>query len=643
MNLVLLSPFSSPVMADKENHHTYVEDADEEGNPIDDTKTFVSTAAPPSVKEAANVSRMLNRNKDRLRRRDSSSSPTTKHHADSDSTANPGSPLKRERESRRSKESKDKTRKEEKRKSVPSDRPPARSSKTLPNIQTTMSSRRPQDQSLYFGISPSAPSPVITAASTSSRPRAYTANQRPTSYYGPSASRPPQASARYWQPPPGYPTLGTSFPPQAPLAPPTASPYQAPYPPPQAFAPLQPQPDYFNQDPRIMQHRPEYRRPSSAMGRRFPSPYSPEYDDLEDGGVPVRTPSLRRRSTRQEEDRTLMPPPPPRRPSTSIPTHPSPFGLPPKRQSIGSITSLGYDDESIDDDSIYSASDQPRYDYRAHAVQRPRIEPTAMYDVESRYEPTTPGRRNRRDSLHHPAATATARNHSTERDVEDKMHSAQRYQARVEGPIDPLTFDSIRRMNKTPSAGTKSTRSRGESGGGGGGGGGYALTSRATSVPPDNEDMTILVRGTATLTIGNAQMDVREGAEIRIPTGAGGGGGGPGDRNSRQGGSDHSSSSYETERPPPVAAAYEGREREFRSPRYERERDRERGVRGSGRATSRAGSHSRGGGLGYAPPPTEYSGGGGGYPQQHYHPVPVYGYAPPNSHPYTYPTHLNQF
>lgn len=604
-------------MPDTDNHVAYVEDADSDGNVIDDTRTYVSTA-PPSIKEEANVSRTRrDKGKDRLRRKDSSS-PAANHLTDSDSTAHPRSPLKRD-----ARRSKDKQKKDESRRSLAHERPPPRKNKTLPNIQTTMPSRKLPDQSSYFGVSPTAPSPIITTAATASRPRAYTANQRPASYYAPSASRPPPASARFWPHPP---PLGTSFPPPSPYPPPAASPYQAPYPPRHhAFPPSQqpqpqPQQDYFNQGPRLVQ-RPEYRRPTSALGRHVPSPlagYGSEYDDDQDGGgVLIRKPSLRTRSTRHEEDRVLMPPP--RRPSTSIPTH-SPFAPPPdNRRSIGSIASLSYDEESVDDESIYSASEQARYEYRPHTVRRPSIDPTTIFDMESRYEQPA-DRRGRRNSYY------GHRNRSTEREVEDKMQTAQRYQARVDGPTEPLTFDSIRKINRTPSAGTRSHRGEQHSG--------YAPTN-TNRTNADTEDMTILIKGTATLTIGNAQMAVRDGAEIRFPAGTGGG-----ERNSRSGGgSDRASSTYETERERGLPAAEERDGRH--ASRFDRDRERG-GGRGPGRATSRAGSHSRGVGLLYAPPtqppPTEF-GGGGGF-SQHYQ---QYAYAPPGSHPYTYPSHLNQF
>lgn len=361
------------------------------------------------------------------------------------------------------------------------------------------------------------------------------------------------------------------------------------------------------------------------MGRQFPSPiigYSPDYDDDQEDGGPVmrRGPSLKKRPTQQEEDRARMPPP--RRPSTSVPVH-SPFAPPStsKRRSISSVTSL-YDDESIDDESMYSASEQTRYDYRPHAVQRPTIEPRAMYDADPRHEQIE--RRARRNSHY------GARPHSTEREFEDKMQTAQRYQAGVDGPTDPLTLDSIRRMNKTPSAGTKSSREHS----------GYAPTNRTGGA--DSEDMTILVKGTAHLTIGNTQMAVRDGAEIRIPTGAAGGG----ERNSRSGGGSDKSSTYEErERPPAIEEREREREREGR---HRAARDRDRGARGSGRATSRAGSHSRGGGgMQYAPPQTEHGGGGGVFAphphqhHQHYQQVPAYGsFAPPGSYPPPYSTHF---
>lgn len=71
----------------------YMEDADDDGNPIDDTRTYVSVV-PPGIKEAANVSRTRNRP---LTSAPSSSSPNPTHvHTDSDSTAQPSSPIRQD-------------------------------------------------------------------------------------------------------------------------------------------------------------------------------------------------------------------------------------------------------------------------------------------------------------------------------------------------------------------------------------------------------------------------------------------------------------------------------------------------------------------------------------------------------------------
>lgn len=133
-----------------------------------------------------------------------------------------------------------------------------------------------------------------------------------------------------------------------------------------------------------------------------------------------------------------------------------------------------------------------------------------------------------------------------------------KYQEDVDGPTTSLTADTLRRITKTPS--TKSSGSRGENGYG---------RSAATRNSLDNDDMTIFVKGMGSLTIGGAQLDIKDGAEIAIRTNGS-------DRNSR-GGSDHASSAY-------IDAAYAD---DSRTARFERPQPR-------GRASSRAASHSRG-------------------------------------------------
>ncbi|KAH8764900.1 hypothetical protein F5883DRAFT_103884 [Diaporthe sp. PMI_573] len=514
---------------------TYMEDADDDGNPIDDTRTYVSVV-PPGSKEAANVSRTRNRT---LTRGSSSSSPNPTYlHTDSDSTAQPSSPLRQESRKPKSKP-RDKDRPSSKKTVTHAPvRPGAKSSKTLPNLHTS-ATRRSQEQSSFYGISPTATSPILTTAATSSRPRVYTANQRPNSYYG-QPSKPPPSNARYWQHP--NPVLGTSFPPQAPYPPPTAPQLHSPFPPPQHFG--QPPVDYpTGQDALAARFDPH--RPRSAMGRHVID-YNPDYDDHEEGGVLIRRPSLnRRRSTRQDADRIRMPPPP--RPSTMRPQLASSFAPPaPKRRSIGSVGSL-FDDESLDgDDSLYSGvSLAERY---PRPARRPSIDSTAMYDMGHGYAEVA-GRLSRRNSHY------GARRQSVEREVEDKYKSALQYQEDVDGPTNSLTADTLRRINKTPSKSTKSTGSKGESGYG------RSAASR-NSIDPD--DMTIFVKGMGSLTIGGAQLDIRDGAEIAIRTNGS-------ERNSR-GGSDNASSAYADD---------------SRTARFDRPQARIR-------AGSRAGSHSRG-------------------------------------------------
>lgn len=534
--------------------------------------------------------------KERLRRKDSSSSANN-FHDEPESTPHLRSPLKRESKKPKEK-SRDKERSSNRKPATYGPRPGPKSSKTVPNIHTS-SLKRPQEEASHYGVSPTGFSPILMAAnSNSTRPRAYTASQRPTSYYGPT-SRPPPANARYWQQPhpaPGvsYPAPGTSFPPQPfyPPPPPTAPPFQSPFLPPSPIAP--PPVDYFSNN---LHSRFDYHRSQSAMARPAIG-YGPEYDEQEEGGVMIRQPSLtRRRSTRHDEDRIRMAPPH-ARPSTTRPQPTSAFAPPPtKRQSIGSLESLFDDDDSADEDnSIYHDMSPPdRYEYRPHPVRRPSIETTSIYNMGPHYDEIA-GRRSRRNS------TYGARNQSTERDVEGKIQSALRYQQEL-GDIDPLTTDSLRRWTKTPSRGTKSTGSRDESG--------HARSAATTRNTYDNEDITILVKNTGSLSIGNAMLDIRDGAEINIRTGGGGtvGGGGSSDDRLSHGDSDNTSTAYDDRRT-----------------RFERPTIR-------GRTSSQAASHSRG--FPFQPQPqlppppqVDYSG-------NPYYPSPPQ-YAPPYPYPYNY-------
>lgn len=309
----------------------------------------------------------------------------------------------------------------------------------------------------------------------------------------------------------------------------------------------------------------------------------------------IRQPSLhRRKSTRHDEDRVRMAPLH-ARPSTTRPPSTSAFPPPStKRRSIESFESL-YDEESADEED-YFHQDMPspeRYDYHPHPVRRPSIDSTIVYDMGPRYAEIA-GSRSRRNS------TYGARNKSTERDVEEKWQSALRYQQDKEGGlVDPLTTDSLRRLTKTPTRGTKSSGSRDESG--------YGRSAATTRHTYDNEDITILVKNTGSLSIGNAMLDIRDGAEINIRTGGGGTVGGGSDRISH-GDSDDASNAYDDRRT-----------------RFERPTTR-------GRTNSQAASHSRGfpfqpqPQLPPPPPQVDYSG-------SPYYQSPMQ-YAPPYFYPY---------
>ncbi|CAN8095141.1 unnamed protein product [Discula destructiva] len=616
-----------------------VETEDETDDLIDHDDKAHTPSGPPSVKEEANVSRT--RNKDKLRNDHTASrsvSPSRELVDDSDSddaAAAAAARLRRsspsKRDPKRPKEPRDRDRERErakaKRKSVTYEqpRPPTGRSKTTPNlnIHTAPSTSRRQPEQL-------APSHIITPAGAAPRPRAYTAQTvpRPMGLHGSpgygspggTISRPPRSNSRFYgqpnfvgsfPPPPPPPSLPPTLnaplpypphPPHSPMyySPVTASPFAGPYPPVQAFAPAPgygpPQPDYFGQGPpHPMPIRPaDYRRPLSAAGHRQPSTYANHYeDDREIGASPLRSPMVKRRSSmrqqQEEGEHKLMPPPPfrQRRPSTTAAAH-SPFP-PPRlnRQSVGSIRSFGVHES--DDDSQYSPSEQSRSEWRPHAVMRPTFRDSYESENQSRYE-RSPERRKR-------GSHYGVRAQSAEREYEEKMQRAQRYQEQVDGPTNSLT-DTLLRIGRTPSQRTKSTGSRG-------GNDAHALTNRNSI---DTEDMRILVKGAATLTIGDASMNVQDGAEIRIPTNLGGGGG-----TSRGGGSNASDVTYDDRRP------------EDRRTRVDRPQ-----ARGADRATSRAGSHHRGlpqqASAGYYAPPTEYSGYGDGYRWPQHSPM----YAPPS-------------
>lgn len=514
----------------------YMEDEDEYGNALEETKTYAASTAPSPSKEKPNTSRTR---KDKSRR--DSSSPANAL-TDSDSTVHPSSAVKRESKMKSREKERDRDREREKssssKKQVTVVRPSIpKQSKTVPNLQSS-SFRRSHDESSYYGVSPA----TTTTTAASSRPRAHTGNPRPNSYYGASISRPPLSSARYqhhYPPPPPPGALPTSFPPQAwQSAGPVSYPvHPSPAPPPQPL-------DYFASRPNNPLSA-RFNRPASAMGYR-PSPTiaygnGSDYDQENDNMPLIRRVSLTKKA-RDQEDRDLMPPPP--RPSTTVTMRSSPFAPPPAplRRTVG------FDDDAFaGDGSLYQdVSPLTRYEFNQGTVARARRPsigaPTVSYDVGS-YRTEVAGRSSRRNSYYGEQSVSSGSGY------EEKMRSATTYQHDVEGgPTMPLTAETLRKASKNSKTSSRSTRSSGshdESD--------FRRSNTTRTTTSNDEDITIRVKGAATLKVGNAEMECKDGAEININSRNNGG--------TVRGGSDRDSSFYgddrrtRIERPPTRARA----------------------------------------------------------------------------------------
>lgn len=90
--------------------------------------------------------------------------------------------------------------------------------------------------------------------------------------------------------------------------------------------------------------------------------------------------------------------------------------------------------------------------------------------------------------------------------VYHNQKSTLSHQHDLDGPTNFLTADNLRRMGETPSMSSSIEAVSGH---------GCSEIAR-NSMDPD--DMTIFVKGMGSLTIGNAKLDVRDGAEIAIRT-----------------------------------------------------------------------------------------------------------------------------
>ncbi|KAK4150384.1 hypothetical protein C8A00DRAFT_18068 [Chaetomidium leptoderma] len=466
-----------------------VEDADELGNILEGTNIrYASSVAPSSpAKEQPNTGRAR-----RERARRGSSSPiTTSIVTDSDSTVHP----RRDGLKKPSRDREKSLSGSSKKAIMAASRPPVKHAKTTPSI-----SRR-DNESSYYGVEP-----TVTPAAT--RPRA---QSRPSSYYA-AQSRPPPSNSRFYANQTPGPSLPTSFPPPSwgPGPGPMPSPFGPPSPAPlvmQQPPPPPPQSDYFA---RPLESRfGGSARPQSSMG--FRPPRAIEYDDYEDHERQLaRRPSTTRKVSKNEDDRKAMPPPP-RRPASARPTALA-FRPPP---STPSRRTVDYDDDPDAEESLFRdlsplapLAPVGSYEYTSPLAFRPR----PGFGAGMGYDPsdyhTEVAGTGRRNSYYggNSASSGSA--------YEDKVRLASRYQDDIiGGPQMPLTAETLRKAGRS-GASSRSTRSSGshdESD--------YrqSATTRTTrSTAPNDEDVTIRVKGSTTLKFGNAEMQCQDGAEINI-------------------------------------------------------------------------------------------------------------------------------
>ncbi|KAH8842017.1 hypothetical protein MCOR27_003928 [Pyricularia oryzae] len=389
-----------------------------------------------------------------------------------------------------------------------------------------------QEDAAWYGRSSVDADPLIMPGV--SRPRAGTGDPsyRHSSYHVNTTSRPPLANARYathhpippHQMPPGPPPMAGSFPP--PLYPPPQGPPQPwgmphlvqhmhppqPPPPPSMGGYFPPQEPIRSLESRFESMSMGHSRSASAMGHR-PVRYDDGLYDQENRAPAV---SIQRRSSakakkREEqarlEDRMRMPPPP--RPHSTAPRQIStgPF-VPPRGPGDNPFTPRT--PTSAELEPFNYAQERARMRRPSVSSRRPMSYDHGAYQTEVA---TTRPDRNRRNSYYGGGAPL-------ENKTADKMAAAQAYQDAVEGgPPAALTAEALRKAERRsrPAPSSRSTRSsasREESD--------FvqkSATTRTTRYSDEGDDFTVRVVGAATLKMGGAELQCKEGAEINFSRG----------------------------------------------------------------------------------------------------------------------------
>jgi hypothetical protein len=359
-------------------------------------------------------------------------------------------------------------------------------------------SRRDDVNPGYYGISPvSAP-----AARPSMEMPNISRPMRPQSYYGgmPAPSpdnRPPLARSAFYIPPPG-----TSYPPAAPS--PSWMNYAAP----------QHQNDYFSQPqpqgrPRplterfISQNADPIQRTASASGvKELTQAYfnATGYDGENMHPTPI---SIRRRSKEMEDIRAMPPPPRP----DGIRRNSSIRRVPDSRDLPGTFPD--YRDQLEDEDPYEQRVARTRR--REELPRRRSSTSRGGYAYEPGMEPSrvrieTPTGRRRSYFGEAPPRPA----------YEDKVREAAGYQEEVDGgPSINLTAEALRRAQR-PEGSNRSTRSSGsrdESD--------FQKRSATTRTSMsqrvvDGDDVTIRVKGNATINVAGAEINCDDGAEVNF-------------------------------------------------------------------------------------------------------------------------------